>query len=203
MGPTADTTALLLDARAGRREASDALFERLYDELRRLAHARLSHHYGGATLDTTGLVHEAYLRLVDRERAAPVDRAHFLALAARAMRYVLLDRARARLRHKRGGAQPNVALDAVQVAAAERAAELVALDEALGRLGGQDARLAQIVEYRFFGGLTYEEIAEATGRSVATAERDWVLARAWLYRAMQEGERGGDEGTRARPAIGE
>lgn len=199
MGPSvADTTALLLDARGGNEGASDVLFERLYDELRGLARARLSAHRPGATLDTTGLVHEAYLRLVDGARIAPADRAHFLALAARAMRYVLLDRARARIRDKRGGAQRALPLDAVQVAADERAAEMLVLDEALEQLQAQSARLAEIVEYRFFGGLTYDEIAEVTGRSVATVERDWVRARLWLYRTMQDGE---GEGSPPDPAI--
>ena len=206
--PVADTTTLLREAQAGQRGASDVLFERLYDELRSLAHARLSGHRPGATLDTTGLVHEAYLRLIDRERVTPADRAHFVALAARAMRYVLLDRARARVREKRGGPRAAVPLDAVQVAADERAADLLALDEALERLRAQSARLAEVVEYRFFGGLTYDEIAEVTGRSVATVERDWVRARLWLYRAMREGGAGEEairrdgEGNRGDPAIG-
>ena len=180
----ADTTELLLGARAGRHGAADALFGRLYDELHALAHARLSGYRAGVTLDTTGLVHEAYLRLVDRSRITPEDRAHFVALAARAMRFVLLDRARARLRDKRAGhALP---LDAVQVAADERAADLLALDEALTGLRAQSERLAELVEHRFFAGLTYDEIAEATGRSVPTVHRDWVRARAWLLRAMDE-----------------
>jgi RNA polymerase sigma factor (TIGR02999 family) len=210
MRPSSDTTALLLDARAGRRDAADALFERLYDELRRLAHARLGAHAPGATLDTTGLVHEAYLRLVDRTRATPSDRAHFLALAARAMRFVLIDRARARAREKRGGPDAAVPLDDAEVAADERAADVLALDEALERLRDYAPRLAEVVEYRFFGGLNYEEVAEATGRSVATVERDWVRARVWLYRALQEAPRaaagpasaGADEGNRPHPAIG-
>ncbi|MEM1042104.1 MAG: ECF-type sigma factor [Bacteroidota bacterium] len=186
MEPAADTTALLCDARAGRPDAAERLFEHLYGALREIAHARLSAHRPAATVATTGLVHEAYLRLIDQTRAAPADRAHFLALASRAMRFVLLDRARARLRQKRGGPHAPVSLDAVQVAADERAAELVALDDALDRLRTRSERLAETVEFRFFGGLTYSEIAEATGRSVATAERDWVRARLWLHRALQD-----------------
>lgn len=183
--PSTDTTGLLLDARAGRRESADALFERLYEELRGLAHARLSGHRPGATLDTTGLVHEAYLRLVDRSRVTANDRAHFLALASRAMRFVLLDRARARVRQKRGGPRTDLPLDEVQVAADEKAVDLLVLDGALSGLRAHSERLADVVEYRFFGGLTYDEMAEATGRSVATVERDWVRARTWLYRALQ------------------
>jgi RNA polymerase sigma factor (TIGR02999 family) len=205
VGPLSDTTALLMDAREGRPEASDALFERLYGELHRLAHARLSVHRPGATLDTTGLIHEAYLRLVEPGRVAAADRTHFLALATRAMRYVVLDRARARARQKRGGAGVAVPLDAVQVAADERAAEVLALDEALERLRTHSPRLAEVVEYRFFGGLSYDEVAEATGRSVATVERDWVRARVWLYRALQEAggaSAGGGEGNGPTAAIG-
>ena len=201
MGSSPDTTALLLDARAGRRDAADALFERLYGELHRLAHARLRALRPGATLDTTGLVHEAYLRLVDPGRVAAVDRAHFLALAARAMRFVVLDRARARARQKRDGR--DVPLGEVEMAADERAAEVLALDEAVERLRARDARLAEVVAFRFFAGLTYDEIAEATGRSVATVERDWVRARVWLYRAMQEdaAARGAREGNGGAAAI--
>jgi RNA polymerase sigma factor (TIGR02999 family) len=205
MEPAVDTTALLLDARAGRREAADALFGRLYGELRRLARARLRALRPGATLNTTGLVHEAYLRLVDPARVAAVDRTHFVALAARAMRYVLLDRARARVRQKRGRGRAPLPLDAVQVAADERAAEVVALDEALDHLAARFPRLAEVVEYRFFGGLSYDEIAEVTGRSVATVERDWVRARTWLFRSLKEAPPGGGagEGNEPEGAIGE
>jgi len=181
-----DTTGLLRSARAGRRESADALFEHLYDELHALAHARLSGHRPGATLETTGLVHEAYLRLVDRSRVTATDRAHFFALAARAMRFVLIDRARARTRDKRGGSRARVPLDAVQVAADEAAFDLLVLDDALTRLRSRSERLAEVVEYRFFGGLTYEEMAGVTGRSVATLERDWVRARLWLHRALRD-----------------
>jgi len=178
------TTELLLGARAGRREAADALFERLYDELRELARIRLRDYRSGATLDTTGLVHEAYMRLMGRSHVKPEDRAHFLALASRAMRFVLLDVARARGRRKRGGGRRIVPLDTVQVAAEQRAADLLSLDQALDELRMHSERLADLVEYRFFGGLTYREMSLVTGRSVATVERDWVRARAWLYRAL-------------------
>jgi RNA polymerase sigma factor (TIGR02999 family) len=185
------TTELLLEARAGRREAADALFERLYHELRSIARIRLRGHRPGATLDTTGLVHEAYLRLVNLSQVTPEDRAHFLALASRAMRFVLLDLARARGRHKRGGGRPDVPLDTVQIAAEERAEDLLSLDRALDDLRAHSGRLADVVEYRFFGGLTYREMSTVTGRSVATVERDWARARTWLYRAMRDAAREG------------
>jgi RNA polymerase sigma factor (TIGR02999 family) len=180
-----DTTQLLLDARAGNRAAFDRLFSHVYDALREIAHQRLLKHRPGETLDTTALVHEAYLRLVDQTRAEWRDRAHFFALASRAMRFVLVDYARARTAAKRGGREPDVPLDAVQVAADERATDLVALAEALEGLTGVSPRLGEVVDYRFFGGLTFEEIAEATGMSVPTVKRDWARARAWLYRTMQ------------------
>jgi RNA polymerase sigma factor (TIGR02999 family) len=183
-----DTTALLRDARAGSREAFDRLFGHVYEELRRVAHHRLQHHRRGETLSTTALVHEAYLRLVDQTAVEALDRAHFLALAARAMRFVLVDYARARLAKKRGGGDQAVPLEAVQVAADERAADVLSLHEALDTLAVRDERLSRMVEYRFFGGLTYDEIAEITGCSVPTVKRDWGRARAWLYHSMQGAE---------------
>ena len=180
-----DTTVLLRRVGEGDAEAAEALYARVYDALRDLARQRLRGHRPGDTLDTTSLVHEAYLRLADG--APPSDRPHFLALASRAMRYVLVDHARARTAQKRGGGRADLSLTAVQLAADERAADLVALDEALDRLRARSDRLADTVELRFFGGLSYPEVAEATGRSVATVERDWVRARAWLQRALNEG----------------
>lgn len=190
MPGSSDTTRLLLDARDGDRTALDALLPHVYDELRRLAHARLQGHRPGDTFNTTALVHEAYLRLVDGERIGWESRAHFFALAARAMRFILVDYARERTAQKRGGPQADLRLDGLQVtrddAVAERAADLLTLDRALDRLSAYDARLGRLVEYRFFGGLTYEEIAEVAGCSVPTAKRDWQRARTWLYRAMRD-----------------
>jgi RNA polymerase sigma factor (TIGR02999 family) len=192
----ADTTQLLLSARAGDRAAFDQLFAHVYDELRVLARRRLAAHRRGQTLDTTALVHETYLRLVDAARAGAVDRAHFLALAARAMRFVLVDYARARTTAKRGGHAVGVPLDALAPSDApraggpladERAADLLALADALEELARHDARLADVVDYRFFGGLTFEEVAELTGRSVPTVKRDWARARAWLFRSLEAG----------------
>ena len=129
-------------------------------------------------------------KLVDQTRAAWQDRAHFFALAARAMRFILVDYARARTAQKRGGTQADLRLDGLQIAeddrADARAEDLLTLNRALDRLAGFDERLSQLVEYRFFGGLTYEEIADVTGRSVPTVKRDWRRARAWLYRVMQD-----------------
>lgn len=183
---SADATDLVLSARARDGDTVDRLFALLYEDLRRAAHQRLLRHNAGQTLSTTALVHEAYLRLVDQSRLQWTDRAHFMAVASRAMRYVLIDYVRERAAQKRGGAQQPVPLDAVQVAAEERAVDLLVLDDALRKLTSHSPRLGELVEYRFFGGLSYEEVAEATGLSVPTVKRDWVRARAWLFQAMQE-----------------
>jgi len=179
-----DTLVLLREARDGEVGAADRLFAHVYDALRQLARARLRHFRPGDTLNTTALVHEVYLRLIEPNRVAPEDRAHFFALAARAMRFVLVDTARERTSQKRGGGAPILQLDAVQAAAEARADELLALDEALDTLRSFDKRLAELVDLRFFGGYTYDEIAEFTGRSAITARRDWVRARAWLHQAL-------------------
>jgi RNA polymerase sigma factor (TIGR02999 family) len=184
MSTQPDTTQLLLDARAGDSAAFDRLFSHVYDALRVIAHRRLVDHRPGETLDTTALVHEAYLKLVDQTRSGWRDRAHFFALASRAMRFVVVDYARARTAQKRGGRERDVPLDAVQVAADERATDLLALADAVEELAGVSPELSRIVECHFFGGLTFDEIAEATGVSVSTVKRDWTRARAWLYRSM-------------------
>lgn len=185
------TTQLLSDARAGDRDALDALLPRVYDELRMLARARLRRHRAGATLNTTAVVHEAYLRLTAGEVPSFEDRTHFFALAARAMRFVLIDYARERTAQKRGGDQADLPLDEGLAVAAAGAAEaealdLLSLDAALDRLAAVSERLAEVVEYRFFGGMEHEEIAEATGRSISTVKRDWRRARTYLFQAMQE-----------------
>jgi RNA polymerase sigma factor (TIGR02999 family) len=180
-----DTTQLLVDARAGDVEAFDRLFAHLYRELRTLAQHRLRGATDGETLSTTALVHETYLRLVDQSRCDLHDRAHFLALAARAMRFVLIDYARARGAQKRGGGVRPVPLDAIQLAADARADDLLRLHDALEELAERDARLSRVVEYKFFGGLTFEEIAAVSGCSVPTVKRDWTRARAWLHRSLQ------------------
>ena len=179
-------TALLKEAQAGERDAFEEVMPHVYDELRRIAHQRLMKHRPSQTLNTTALVHEAYLRLVDQTQADWQDRAHFFAVASRSMRFIIIDYVRARTAEKRGGAQDDVPLDDVQVAIAdERAADLLTLNDALEQLSEVNERLSQLVEYRFFGGLTYKEIAEVTGRSVPTVKRDWTRARTWLYSALQ------------------
>lgn len=164
----------------------DELFAIAYDELRHAARQRLRRHRAGETIDTTVLVHEAYLRMAEQTRARWADRAHFLAVASRAMRFVLVDHVRARSAQKRGGGAEVVGLADVQVAVESRPADLLALHDALERLGGYSARLAELIEYRFFGGLTYEEIARVTGLSVPTVKRDWTRARAWLLHTMRQ-----------------
>jgi RNA polymerase sigma factor (TIGR02999 family) len=166
------------------RMAFDRLYARVYTELREIAHHRLSRYRPGETLSTTALVHEAYLRLADGSAASAHGRAHFLAVASRAMRFILVDHARARGRQKRGGGDTPVPLDQVQVAADEPVPDLIALDDAMERLRRFSDRQCQLVEYRFFGGLTYEEIAEVMDVSVRTVKRDWTKARTWLFTYM-------------------
>jgi RNA polymerase sigma factor (TIGR02999 family) len=171
----------VLDAlRSGRRDALDDLTSLLYDELREIAHRHRARESRDVTLATTALVHEAYLKLVDQSRAQWNDRAHFLALAAVAMRHILTDRARARLAAKRGGARDAVTFDDEIIASEEQPGALLQIHEALDRLAGVDARLACIVEYRIFGGLTHDEIPAALGVTVRTVERDWAKARVLL-----------------------
>jgi len=171
---------ILDQLRSGRREALDGLTALLYDELREIAHRHRRLGGADASVATTTLVHEAYLKLVDQSRAQWNDRAHFLALAAIAMRHILIDRARARTTIKRGGDHGVVTLDVDAVAVEDRPGALLQIDEALDRLSGIDERLARVVEYRFFGGLTHEEIATALGITVRTVERDWAKARVLL-----------------------
>lgn len=171
-----------LPASAGEREVLDHAFALVYDELRQLARRHLRREAEGHTLNTTALVHEAYLRLGERASPAWIDRVHFFALAATAMRRILVDHARRRRAVKRRGAARPVPLDGIEwMAAAEPSELLVALDAALERLARLDARQARVVECRFFGGLTEEETAEALGIGLRTAKRDWAKAKSWLY----------------------
>jgi RNA polymerase sigma factor (TIGR02999 family) len=184
MGPF-DATQLLRDGRAGDGHALDRLFDHVHAELRCIAGERLRRHRRGETLSTSAMVDEVYHRLVVPNGANGTDRAHFFALASRAMRFILVDYARVRLERSRDATAADVPVDAVQVAADERATDLIALHEALEVLAQRNERLGRMVEYRFFGGLTFEEIAEVTGCPVPTVKRDWSRARAWLYRTMQ------------------
>ena len=159
--------------------------------LRAIAHRQLQSERPGHTLQTTGLVHEAYLRLIDQQRVEWGDRAHFFSVAARVMRRVLVDYARKHRTARRGGEYQLVSLDvpdAGTIAAAARADELIALDEALVRLERLDARLSQVVECRFFAGLTETETAEALGVTPRTVARDWVKARGWLYQELRDAD---------------
>jgi RNA polymerase sigma factor (TIGR02999 family) len=177
-------TGLLLRASGGDPGAMDQLLPYVYDELRRIARRALRWESPDHTLGTTALVHEAYLKLVDQTRVGWRDRAHFYAVAALAMRRILVDYARRHRRTKRGGGQRPVSLDEGAVSLDERAENLVALDEALTRLSELNPRLSRIVECRFFGGLTEEEIAEALGVTARTVKRDWAKARGWLYQEL-------------------
>ena len=175
---------LLGDLRSGRRDSLERLVPLVYDELRAIAHLRLGVGGRGGTLSTTELVHEAYLKLVDQSQAEWRDRAHFLALASVAMRHVLVDRAKARAAFKRGGDRRRVSFDEGCIGADDQSEALLQLDEALERLAAAEPRLARVVEYRFFGGLTEDEIAEALAITVRTVQRDWAKARMLLRRAL-------------------
>lgn len=181
-----DITGLLGDVRAGEPDALEKLFSLVYEHLQELAHARRLQWRGNHTLHTTALVHEAYLRLIRVEDASWQDRAHFFAVASRAMRQILVNYARRRRTHKRGGGAQVVSLDEVNPVAPEAADDLLALNEALDRLAQIHARRRQVVELRFFAGLSIQETAEVLGVSTATVERDWALAKAWLRREVGE-----------------
>ena len=170
----------------GEQRPVDRLLPLVYDELRRVAHRQLGRERAGHTLSTTALVHEAYLRLVDQTRARWVDRAHFFAVAAGVMRRILVDYARRFRAAKRGGDAQRVDLDLAEVSLDERSEMVINLDEALGRLAELNPRLSQVVEYRFFGGMTEEETAEALGVTDRTVRRDWIKAKAWLSRELQD-----------------
>lgn len=170
--------------------AGDRLFAALYGELRPLARRQLRRAPRGATLDTTALVHEAYLKLIEGSRTAVRDRGHFLALASRVMRQIVVDHARRRGAAKRGADLVRPIEDREVAAIGRSADDLVALDRALGRLDQVDPRLARLVDLRFFGGLSIEESAEALAISLATAKRDWLKARAFLLKELGTAARG-------------
>lgn len=186
MDESADVTWLLDRLKTGDREARDALMSLIYGELRAIAARCLRAERAGHTLQPTALVHEAYLRLVDQRRADYRSRRHFLAVAALVMRRILVSYAHARAAAKRGGGAVRVPFAEERAPAAERGLDLVALDEALQRLGQRDARKAAVVEQRFFAGLEMNEIADNLGVSLATVKRDWEYARTWLAREVQD-----------------
>ena len=170
----------------GDSEALDQLMPLVYAELRRMARRYMSQQPAGHTLQTTALIHEAYLRLVGQEEKRWENRAHFFGVAAQAMRHILMDYARTQNRAKRGGGALQVSLDEALTFCAERSAELVALDDALTELAKLDERQSKVVELRFFGGLTEEEIANVLKVSPRTVSGDWSLARSWLLRELSK-----------------
>jgi RNA polymerase sigma factor (TIGR02999 family) len=185
---TATREDVLHALRSGQRESLDSLIALLYQELRVIAHRHLAKHRRAGeregTLATTALVNEAYLKLVDQSQAGWKDRAHFLALAAVAMRHILIDRAKAKIALKRGGAQAPITLDGDGIAAEDSPEALLDIDNALDRLAELDPRLARVVECRFFGGLSERETAEALDVTLRTVQRDWVKAKMLLRRTL-------------------
>lgn len=177
-------TQLLVAWSDGDAAARDELMPLVYEELRRLAHRYMGRERIGHTLQTSGLVNEAYLRLIDQSKVEWQNRAHFFGIAAQMMRRILVDYARSRGYAKRGGDARQVSLDEVAIVSDERAADVVALDDALKGLAEMDSRKSRIVELRFFGGLSIEETAEVLAVSPGTVMRDWTLAKAWLRREM-------------------
>jgi RNA polymerase sigma factor (TIGR02999 family) len=181
-------TQLLIEWRDGDDTALEKLIPVVHEELRRLAHYYMRRERSGHTLQTSALINEAYIRLVDHKGMRWQNRAHFYAVAAQAMRRVLVDYARSRSYIKRGGGAHVVALDEAANVAKKQAADLVALDDALTDLASIDPRKSKIVEMRYFGGMSVEETAEALGLSSITIMRDWNTAKAWLLRAMRPDE---------------
>ena len=178
------TADVLSELRTRKQGALDQLIPLVYNELRVIAHRQLAVQARGGTLSTTALVHEAYLKMVDQSHSDWCDRAHFLAVASLAMRHVLVDRAKARATLKRGGERRRITLDDAHIAVDDQPEALLQLDEAMNHLAELQPRLARVVECRFFGGLTEEEIAEALGVTVRTVQRDWAKGRMLLQRAL-------------------
>ena len=187
---TEQVTQLLIDWSNGDKAAVDKLIPLVYDELRRLARYYMRRERAGATLQTTALVNEAYMRLVDQKNVQWQNRAHFFAIAAQLMRRILIDRARKRYNSKRGGDVRKVSLDQASIVSTGRGSDLVALDEALTDLEAIDQRKSKVVELRFFGGLNIEETAEVMSISPATVQREWSMAKAWLYREISQTQTG-------------
>jgi len=179
-----DVTGLLLAWRQGDAAALDRLVPLVYDELRRVARRQLRVEPPGHALQATALVHEVYLRLVDVDRMTLTSRTHFFGVAATLMRQILVDYARRQRADKRGGGATMLSLDEVSTAAQPSSVDVLALDQALGALSEIDDRQCRVVELRFFAGLNIDETAEALGVSPATVEREWALAKAWLYRQL-------------------
>ncbi|MBL8167869.1 MAG: sigma-70 family RNA polymerase sigma factor [Acidobacteria bacterium] len=183
-----EVTELLLAWRSGDQGALEKLTPLVYDELHRLATRYMRRENPGHTLQTSALVNEAFVHLIDQQQIQWQNRAHFFGVAANLMRHILLDHARAYARAKRGGGAIQVSLDEAAIVSEERAAELIALDDALTALAAFDERKCRLVELRFFGGLSNEEVAEVMQMSLRTVEREWRKAKAWLQRAISNTE---------------
>jgi RNA polymerase sigma factor (TIGR02999 family) len=187
MGNQRQVTELLISWRDGNRQALDELVPLVYNELRRIARSKLRPERSGHTLNTTALVNEAYLKLVQADRVQWESRAHFLAIAAQSMRNILVSHARRTKSAKRGGRAPHVSLSEAQDLPAREADRILNLDAALNRLATLNPRHARIVEYRFLAGMTIEETAAVLGVSAATVKRDWTILRGWLHRELAGG----------------
>lgn len=185
-GSADNLTGLLIEWGQGNKAALDKLTPLVYEEIRRIAHRYMQSEREGHTLQTTALVNEAYLRLADQQKIEWQNRAHFFAVTAKVMRHILIDHARRRHYAKRGGEAHQVALEEGVSMSQPRAAELVALDEALNELARLDPRKSQVVELRYFGGLSLEETAKVLEVAPITVRRDWRAAKAWLYRRMMD-----------------
>ncbi len=183
-----EVTQLLRMAQQGDEQAPDKLYPLIYAELRRIARRLLRGERAGHTLDTAGLVNEAYLKLANPKQNPAEGRAHFLRIAARAMRQILVDHARRKGAEKRGGDWARTSIEEKQLGQMPRDEEMIALDDALNRLAGVDDRMRQIVEYRFFAGLSETEIAELLGVTTRTVQREWAKARAWLHKELYGGK---------------
>jgi RNA polymerase sigma-70 factor, ECF subfamily len=181
-----EITQLLANWSQGDKTALDQLVPLVYPELRRAAKRHMNLEGPGQTLQTSALINEAYLKLVDQQNVEWQNRAHFFAVAAQVMRHILVDHARTRHRAKRGGGAPRVPLDEAATLTAQRASELIALDEALRDLATLDERRSQIIELRFFGGLSLDETAELMNISPSTVQREWRAAKAWLHHTMSK-----------------
>ena len=185
VGEAHQVTQLLADWRQGEEAALEKLTPLVYEELRRLAHRYMAGQQPDHTLQTTALVNEAYLRLVDQTKLSFANRSHFFAVAATAMRQVLVNHAKAQQRLKRGGGASKVDLDTAALISPEQTKTVLDVDEALERLAQLDSRKAQVVELKYFGGLNQDEIAAVLKISIVTVRRDWLFARAWLYTELR------------------
>lgn len=179
-----EITSLLIAHRDGDAQAFEDLVPLVYDDLRRIARRQLARNRVRGTLNTTALVHEAYLKLVDQTRVEVNDRNHFFAISARAMRQIIIDYARKRFAQKRGGGIRPVSLDKVQIAVTEQAEMLLAIDTALAKLSALNERLTRVFECRYFAGLSEQETADALSMSLRTVQRDWMKGKAWLRREL-------------------